>query len=217
MQWGSDLTGGFFWKERSKLYLCVAWFLSYPGSVCLEVCLFYCLFLLKNIYLFIWLSLGCSMQDLVPWPGIEAGPPALGVQSFNHQTTRQVSPWRFGQGPCQGWHLLGTCQEESREVSRLGRVLSCSALRRVRPRRALSHHLVARSLTLSAVLFGLAVAPLDWCPLLMETGWGRGVCPGCPSLKGRGSFYVGPEVKSPRSKLCRAWGWPGVGKEVGEQ
>ena len=96
------------------------------------------------------------------------------------------------------WHM----PEESREVSRLGHVLSCSALPRVRPRRALSHHLGARSLTVSAVLLGLAVAPLDWCPLLMETGWGRRVCPGCPSLKGRGSFYAEPEAKSPRSKLC---------------
>ena len=32
----------------------------------------------------------CGMWDLVPWPGIEPGPPALGGQSLNHWTTREV-------------------------------------------------------------------------------------------------------------------------------
>ena len=73
---------------------------------------------LKNIffYLFIWLHwiFSCSMQDLqsslwhagslveackllvaamwdlVPWLGIEPGPPTLGVQSLSHWTTREV-------------------------------------------------------------------------------------------------------------------------------
>ena len=33
------------------------------------------------VYLFIWLCqiFSCSMWDLVPWPGIKPGPPALGV------------------------------------------------------------------------------------------------------------------------------------------
>ena len=35
-------------------------------------------------------TLGCGMWDLVPWPGIEPGPPALGVQSLTHWTTREV-------------------------------------------------------------------------------------------------------------------------------
>ena len=30
------------------------------------------------------------MWDLVPWPGIEPGPPALGEQSLSHWTTREV-------------------------------------------------------------------------------------------------------------------------------
>ena len=30
-------------------------------------------------------------MDLVPWPGIEPGPPVLGAQSFSHRTTREVS------------------------------------------------------------------------------------------------------------------------------
>ena len=77
-------------------------------------------FFLKNIYSFIWLCwvlvaalgifvavckifvaargifscgmqiLSCSMWDLVPWPGIKPGPPALRVRSLIHCATRQV-------------------------------------------------------------------------------------------------------------------------------
>ena len=35
-------------------------------------------------------TLSCSMWDLVPWPGIESRPPALGLWSFSHWTTREV-------------------------------------------------------------------------------------------------------------------------------
>ena len=35
-------------------------------------------------------SLSCCMWDLVPWPGTEPRPPALGAQSVNHWTTREV-------------------------------------------------------------------------------------------------------------------------------
>ena len=51
--------------------------------------------------LFIWLQAGsivvacellvaACMWDLVPGPGIEPGPPAWGVRSLNHCTTREV-------------------------------------------------------------------------------------------------------------------------------
>ena len=41
-------------------------------------------------------ALSCSMWDLVPWPGIEPRPPALGMQSFNCWTTREVPvPYYF--------------------------------------------------------------------------------------------------------------------------
>ena len=43
----------------------------------------------KNIYLVV-LGLSWGMWYLVPWPGIESGPPALGAQSFSHWTTREV-------------------------------------------------------------------------------------------------------------------------------
>ena len=36
-------------------------------------------------------TLSRSMWDLVPWPGIKPGPPALGPQSLSHWTTREVS------------------------------------------------------------------------------------------------------------------------------
>ena len=44
------------------------------------------------ISLFIWLHqiFSCSIWDLVPWTGIEPGPPPLGAQSLSHLTTREV-------------------------------------------------------------------------------------------------------------------------------
>ena len=56
------------------------------------------------LYLFIWVhwvlaaacrSFSWSMWDLVYWPEIKPGPPALGVQSLTHWTTREV-PLAFG-------------------------------------------------------------------------------------------------------------------------
>ena len=57
--------------------------------------IYFCFFNFKKyskisfIYLAV-LSLSCSMQDLVSWPGIEPGPPVLGAQSLSHWTTREV-------------------------------------------------------------------------------------------------------------------------------
>ena len=48
------------------------------------------LIFLTYFYSFIYLAaLGVSwgMQDLVPWPGIEPGPPTLGVKSLTHWPT----------------------------------------------------------------------------------------------------------------------------------
>ena len=55
-------------------------------------------FIFNIIYLFIWLyqvlaaagKLSCSMWDLVFWPGIEPGTPAMGTWSLNHWATRKV-------------------------------------------------------------------------------------------------------------------------------
>ena len=35
-------------------------------------------------------TLNCGMWDLVPWSGIELGPPTLGARSLSHWTTREV-------------------------------------------------------------------------------------------------------------------------------
>ena len=51
-----------------------------------------------RVFVFIWLSMPCvscrifrcGMWNLVPWPGIEAGPPELGAWSLSHWTTRAI-------------------------------------------------------------------------------------------------------------------------------
>ena len=47
------------------------------------------------IYLFGCVSLGCSMWDLVPWPGIKPGPPALEAWTLGFCTTREVPKGRI--------------------------------------------------------------------------------------------------------------------------
>ena len=47
------------------------------------------------IYLFGCVSLGCSMWDLVPWPGIKPGPPALEAWTLGFWTTREVPKGRI--------------------------------------------------------------------------------------------------------------------------
>ena len=45
------------------------------------------------LFIFIYVAapgLSCSMWDLVPWPGIETRPLALGEQGLRHRTTREV-------------------------------------------------------------------------------------------------------------------------------
>ena len=65
---------------------------SYTPSVALPCGVFF----FFNIYLFIYLAasgLSCDTRDLVTWPGIKPGPPAVGVRSLSHWTTREVSLW----------------------------------------------------------------------------------------------------------------------------
>ena len=67
--------------------------------------------LINLIYLF-WLPLvlvaacglfvAACMRDLVPQPGIEPGPPALGAWSLTHWTTREV--------PCQTLRTISCCE-----------------------------------------------------------------------------------------------------------
>ena len=52
---------------------------------------YYFLNIVKLLFIYLTaLGLSCGMQDLVPWPGIEPGPPALGVRNLSHWTTRGV-------------------------------------------------------------------------------------------------------------------------------
>ena len=40
-------------------------------------------------------GLSCSTWDLVPWPGIEPSPPALGARSLSHWTTKEIPRYSF--------------------------------------------------------------------------------------------------------------------------
>ena len=58
---------------------------------------FFYIFIFIYLFLYIYLTvlglsrsfwtLSCGVWDLVPWSGIELGPPALGIQSVSHWTT----------------------------------------------------------------------------------------------------------------------------------
>ena len=54
--------------------------------------LFFLFFKCSFVYLIYLSALGlsCGMWDLVPWPGIELGRPALGAWSLSHWTTREA-------------------------------------------------------------------------------------------------------------------------------
>ena len=61
----------------------------------------------KKYFIYLAVSgLSCGMRDLVPWPGIKPGPPALGAQSLRHWTTREV-PFSSSETPIiQRWSPL---------------------------------------------------------------------------------------------------------------
>ena len=103
--WGSIHLSSFFFLsvpltiQSQLLYLlvhqCLGVFSLLPSLICHWASLenFFLIF----IYLFILLHwvlvaargiFSCGMQDLVPWPGIEPGSPALGAWSLSHWTTR---------------------------------------------------------------------------------------------------------------------------------
>ena len=58
----------------------------------------YCFFFPSIFFFLIFLTvpgLSCGMWDLVPKPGIELRPPALGVGSLSHWTTSRELPDRI--------------------------------------------------------------------------------------------------------------------------
>ena len=53
----------------------------------------------KKIFIYLfrlhWVLVASCLRDLVPQPGIQPGPPALGAQSLTHWTTREVPSLPF--------------------------------------------------------------------------------------------------------------------------
>ena len=88
------------------VYMSLCYFLHLSHSLLPPLWIFYMFChlysdpkIFKYFYLFIWLwqvlfvahgIFNCNMWDLVPWSGIEPGPPALGAWSLNHVTTSEV-------------------------------------------------------------------------------------------------------------------------------
>ena len=73
--------------SRSGIAECDFFFFSFVVTNVLA-----CISFFKIIYLLILAmpGLNCGVWDLVPWPGIESGPPTLGAQNFSHWTTRET-------------------------------------------------------------------------------------------------------------------------------
>ena len=73
---------------------------SPPLVITIHLVLVFFFKLKKNFFnLFVWLHsvlaesceiFSCGMWDRVPWPRVEPGPPALGVQTLSHWTTREL-------------------------------------------------------------------------------------------------------------------------------
>ena len=53
----------------------------------------------RNAFYFHLKKINCSMQDLVPWPGIKPWPPAVGVQSVKCWSTQEVPLEGYITGP----------------------------------------------------------------------------------------------------------------------
>ena len=93
-----------YWEIENKIYLFNYWVLVVASRIFhfLAACRIFCCGM--------W-TLSCSMWDLVPWPGMEPGPPALETPNFSHCTTREVptaedfnSSASFPK--CHAWELL---------------------------------------------------------------------------------------------------------------
>ena len=80
-------------EDKCLIHCCV----KKLGYISIQVVIRSCFIII--IYLFIWLCwilipahsiFSCGIWNLVPWPGIEPGPPTFGTQSLSHWTTREV-------------------------------------------------------------------------------------------------------------------------------
>ena len=88
---------------------------SRKSTCAIELATFFLRLHFLKIFIFIYLTvlgLSCGMWDLVLWPGIELGPPALRAWSPSHWTTMEVprTPFfkRFLIFGCAGSSLLCT-------------------------------------------------------------------------------------------------------------
>ena len=79
----------FFCRQRSSFYFLIFIFLAVPGLSCSLQDLF-CSWSMLIFGCGIQ-TLSCGVWDLVPWPGIEPGPHALGAKCLSHWTARELS------------------------------------------------------------------------------------------------------------------------------
>ena len=79
---------------KNCIYLLFVW-LHWVFVVALGVFDLHCYMRVLSFFSYGMLTLSCGMWDLVPWPGIECRPLALGAQSLCHGTTRDILWWSF--------------------------------------------------------------------------------------------------------------------------
>ena len=79
-------------------------------------------------------ALSCSMWDLVPWPGIKLGTPALGAWSLSHWTSREVPARHFSKSLSEVHALFPSLLPDSHSMSCLQTkkmdVVACQGLQR---------------------------------------------------------------------------------------
>ena len=69
------------------------------------ICVYVCIYLTVSLHSCSIQPLNWGMWHLVPWPGIEFKPPALGVQSLSQWATREVlRTYISNTFPSWGWH-----------------------------------------------------------------------------------------------------------------
>ena len=71
------------------LSVTVSFFFFVVKSILVRTSFFF-FFLIIYLFILAMPGLNCGLWDLVPWPGIEPGLPALGAQNLSHWTTRET-------------------------------------------------------------------------------------------------------------------------------
>ena len=78
--------------------------------ICLAVLGLKLQYLGSSVFIVACKIFSCGMWDLVPWPGIEPRPPALGAQSLSHWTTMSLNKIFLNLFP----YHLGTLSSETK-------------------------------------------------------------------------------------------------------